>query len=567
MPSNRDQMYTFQLDSEAAERVNDGHYKVVLNPQLELPLLAEPQAMVRSVVFSNTAANVQKKLYNNASVELEWHPDVTASGANPPGSDTTATCTLEIPNGYYDLPMLQLELARQMYRTAQSSYVPETTPAVIDSVTKQNMRCLWHYYNAHVSSPPATTDTFRACRFTETSVWSYDSAAGVYSTALGMQGSMSPFATEIQAHLGVTAAAGATGFTGTAANISKKNSTDLLLWFENTTQRKFDIPRVDDITGISGTGIAASASVAGVKQYFNEYVDDKTNKPTGRGDLYVMLTLTKALTADVGTNADISILFDVTRRGLGVGHLAIPELNEHSDIGIALKMEECMAIYQSTFTSAASALHTVPAVEIGNSVITQAQRSVFPLYLRQDPQTGAVQFLSVLPDVKVKSTSTLFSQLLGYDSTLSSYESDQDLMATRAGYTKGKPFTATSAGRVTIARAVQVHIPTIVASTYDRSGRLQGNLMAQVPIPRGTLQNDVVSYQATTAHYVPVQAYGSSLDSVEFYLTNESGAPLDLQVSQFSITLTIGWAAPSEPMLGSAEAENLVRDIKMAYRR
>ena len=40
-------------------------------------------------------------------------------------------------------------------------------------------------------------------------------------------------------------------------------------------------------------------------------------------------------------------------------------------------------------------------------------------------------------DVKIKSTSTLFSQLLGYDSTLSSYESDQDLMATRAGYTKG----------------------------------------------------------------------------------------------------------------------------------
>ena len=56
MPSNGDQMYTFQLDSEAAERVNDGHYKVVLNPQLELPLLAEPQAMVRSVVFSTVTS-------------------------------------------------------------------------------------------------------------------------------------------------------------------------------------------------------------------------------------------------------------------------------------------------------------------------------------------------------------------------------------------------------------------------------------------------------------------------------------------------------------------------------
>jgi hypothetical protein len=47
-------MFTFQLDSEAAQKVNNGHYKVPLSPPLELPLLAEPQAMVRSVVFCNS---------------------------------------------------------------------------------------------------------------------------------------------------------------------------------------------------------------------------------------------------------------------------------------------------------------------------------------------------------------------------------------------------------------------------------------------------------------------------------------------------------------------------------
>ena len=41
MPDNGAQMYTFQLDSEAADKVNDGHYKVTLSPPLELPLLAE----------------------------------------------------------------------------------------------------------------------------------------------------------------------------------------------------------------------------------------------------------------------------------------------------------------------------------------------------------------------------------------------------------------------------------------------------------------------------------------------------------------------------------------------
>ena len=135
----------------------------------------------------------------------------------------------------------------------------------------------------------------------------------------------------------------------------------------------------------------------------------------------------------------------------------------------------------------------------------------------------------------------------------------------RAGYTEGQPFTATQSGRVTAARAVQIHVPTIVASTYDRNGKLQGNQMAQVPIPLGTEENEFVSWQATTPYYIPCQMYGSSIDSIEFYLTNENNDPIDLQVSQFSITMTIGWHAPGAPALGTAEAEDLPQDIKLAY--
>jgi hypothetical protein len=35
--------------------------------------------------------------------------------------------------------------------------------------------------------------------------------------------------------------------------------------------------------------------------------------------------------------------------------------------------------------------------------------------------------------------------------------------------------------------------------------------------------------------------YGSSIDSIDFYLTNDNNEPIDLQVSQFSITMMIGW--------------------------
>ena len=60
--------------------------------------------------------------------------------------------------------------------------------------------------------------------------------------------------------------------------------------------------------------------------------------------------------------------------------------------------------------------------------------------------------------------------------------------------------------------------------------------------------------------------YGSSLDSMEFYLTNENNDPIDLQASQFAITMTIGWPSPGQPAFGSAEAEDLPADLKLAYR-
>ena len=50
-------------------------------------------------------------------------------------------------------------------------------------------------------------------------------------------------------------------------------------------------------------------------------------------------------------------------------------------------------------------------------------------------------------------------------------------MTARSKYIEAQPFTATNAGKVTAARAVQIHVPTIVASTYDRKGKLQGNQM------------------------------------------------------------------------------------------
>ena len=65
-------------------------------------------------------------------------------------------------------------------------------------------------------------------------------------------------------------------------------------------------------------------------------------------DVFILLNLSAALTANVAsTDTTVQIEIAVERKGLGVAPLAIPQLQENTDIGIALKMEECMAIDQS----------------------------------------------------------------------------------------------------------------------------------------------------------------------------------------------------------------------------
>eukprot|EP01043_Picozoa_sp_COSAG02_P038389 COSAG02_NODE_2955_length_7670_cov_23.923656_6_plen_549_part_00 len=537
MPGNGAQMYTFQLDSEAAQKVNNGHYKVPLSPPLELPLLAEPQAMVRSVVFCNSFANVHKQLYGNATVNLEWHPD--------PTSPATATATLTIPDGYYTMEALQLELAKQVYATQSSTYVPDqTTPVLSDN--KLNMNILWNYMNRYVTEPPSVHSHLR----------SYFRADPYFDGHLYMRLTDA----QMEADLGVAAGHGAT--------VNKKGSTYLCAWMATVaTGTQWNKSHTGQkVIGIAGDGIHANTTLATgtkVKTYFRE--DTIHGKGVGRGTLLILFELSHALTADVTLNKVITVEFGVTTPGLGVGHLAVPELTEHTDIGIALKADELQAIAQATYSDTLDALHTIPVLTVGTASVNQCDRSVFPFYITQNPGSGAVTFMSCVPSVKVKSTSTLFTKMLGFDGTLHTFESDQDYLTTRSKYGEAQPFTATEAGKVTAARAVQIHVPTIVASTYDRKGKLQGNQMAQVPIPLGTQQNEFVSWQASTPYYIPCQMYGSSIDSIEFYLTNENNEPIDLQVSQFSITMTIGWQSPSQPMLGSAEAEDLPQDIKLAY--
>eukprot|EP01043_Picozoa_sp_COSAG02_P018374 COSAG02_NODE_857_length_16462_cov_4.801381_12_plen_137_part_00 len=68
--------------------------------------------------------------------------------------------------------------------------------------------------------------------------------------------------------------------------------------------------------------------------YFRE--DSTGGHFLGRGSVLVMFELNNALTADVTLNKVITVEYGVTTPGLGVGHLAVPQLWEHTRSFVSL---------------------------------------------------------------------------------------------------------------------------------------------------------------------------------------------------------------------------------------
>jgi hypothetical protein len=90
-------------------------------------------------------------------------------------------------------------------------------------------------------------------------------------------------------------------------------------------------------------------------------------------------------------------------------------------------------------------------------------------------------------------------------------------------------------------RAVGFHLPSLVSSSYDRNGDEFGAQIANVPllVPPGAAQ----SWEANAPLFVPINAAGSVIDRIDFFITNEDGRLLDNQGSRFEATIAISWGA------------------------
>jgi len=248
--------------------------------------------------------------------------------------------------------------------------------------------------------------------------------------------------------------------------------------------------------------------------------------------------------------------------GYGVKAVAEPSLDPKSGWGQVLSADELRLISETKGSRANSIIPTEyiqKAAASANPVaVTQADRYVKPFYLDPDPQTGRMRIYLAVPKIAALDDSlarthgmrsSILKDVLGYSNTDGGL---QDPLVNRPGGT-GKPWTADSPGRLMRTRSLQFHCPTLINSSYDNAGRMQGGLLADVPIsvPPGYVQTWAAQYDNS----MPTAIHGGAIDSIQFYLTNQDGESVHNGGQTFQATLRLFWDDPVPPQIGSAGAE------------
>ena len=90
--------------------------------------------------------------------------------------------------------------------------------------------------------------------------------------------------------------------------------------------------------------------------------------------------------------------------------------------------------------------------------------------------------------------------------------------------------------KVTWVRALCLNCPSLVPASYGTNGKLSlAQLSSMVSVVVG--QNEIQTYQAQYNNSVPCDIHGTSVNEIEFYLTDQDGNSINLQKSTFQATL------------------------------
>jgi len=156
-----------------------------------------------------------------------------------------------------------------------------------------------------------------------------------------------------------------------------------------------------------------------------------------------------------------------------------PNYSETSPWALALSVDDMKGI-----ASADAKAEAPPHLSLlGTETNT---RYVRPIAMQPDTRTGLLETATGSPLLKIDSSSTLFTEALGY--TTADMIKQNPFTHLSSPSTTGEPATsramdASKGGRLLRTTSVAFHCPSLVSSSYNQHGELAGAVMANVPEP------------------------------------------------------------------------------------
>jgi len=154
--------------------------------------------------------------------------------------------------------------------------------------------------------------------------------------------------------------------------------------------------------------------------------------------------------------------------------------------------------------------------------------------------TGLPKFVTIEPDLTANriricyperlsatENSTLMLDFLGFTT--------EQMHA--PGGTRGQ--LAANTARVDRARAICLHVPSIVSGVYSSKGELGGSQMAFVPIEAEIGRSQ--AWSCSVPIKLSARIAGSLLDRVVFYVASEDGDVIDMQGERYDAVVVVEW--------------------------
>ena len=344
---------TLQLNSRTATPTSEGSYRLDLEPPISVPYLAAPRAQLTDMAFVNTGLNVSSKFGNNlVEIQLAYIETDAVGGQNQTVASLTKdkTYTISIPDGHYDIPGLETEIAAQIYKTAGTD---------IDEIVRITpTTSLWQDMNFLVKKEPdpvtinARVDKLGANAGYPTSVTLFQTLPSPNEPPNVMSKVLPPqYLGAAVSYYGLIGPGGAdTGDLGVVTKIDGPVVTFSKQWVPDS----------------------------------NEVVYDFTFVPIP------------------------------THKGYGVGDITEPSLDPTSHWAEVLPIEILQLIARTPGVKANTIVPIAHRNDKEKTVINQADRYVKPMYLKPDPTTNMMRVASCYPGFAIKKTSTLFTKVLGF---------------------------------------------------------------------------------------------------------------------------------------------------------